>query len=48
MALDNLTVTLYKKNDLRIESKPLPVPKVWLFDIIVGECYLQKIEVCNY
>ena len=38
MALDNLTVTLYKKNDLRIELKPAPRPKVRLFHIIVGEC----------
>ena len=37
MALDNLTVTLYKKNDLRIELKPVPVPKVVVFDIIMGE-----------
>ena len=37
MALDNLTVTLYKKNDLRIELKPVPLPKVRLFYIVVGE-----------
>ena len=42
MSVDNLTVTLYKKNDLRIESKPVPVPKVWLFDIIVGEWFTKN------
>ena len=41
MALNNLTVTLYKKNDLRIELKPVPLPKVRLFHIVVGECEIN-------